>query len=116
VGEWWLPTPVYREMTLVIEMFSFISLLGMRYLLRPFTIERSHKDALDLQTTAHSLAYILGLLALHPEEQDKLYQQSMEVLGGRRAVKCQPTHLLRLMNYPLYVPRLMRTCLCLQGH
>jgi len=37
------------------------------------------------ETTAHTLTYLLGLLALHPEEQDKLYQQTREVLNGRRA-------------------------------
>lgn len=37
------------------------------------------------ETTAHNLCYLLGLLALHPEEQEKLYEQSRQVLGGRRA-------------------------------
>ncbi|KAG9038528.1 hypothetical protein FRB95_000749 [Tulasnella sp. JGI-2019a] len=35
------------------------------------------------ETTAHSLAFALGLLALEPEEQDRLYAHIHEVLGDR---------------------------------
>lgn len=42
------------------------------------------------QTTAHTLTYMFGLLALHPEEQEKLYKQTREVLGDRQAVSLEP--------------------------
>ena len=41
-----------------------------------------------LQTTAHSLAYALILLALHEDEQERLYQQNKTVLtDGRTPVR-----------------------------
>jgi cytochrome P450 len=39
-----------------------------------------------MKTTAYSMAYMFGLLALYPEEQEKLYQQTKEVLGERQGV------------------------------
>lgn len=41
-----------------------------------------------LQTTAHTLGFAFGLLALHPDEQEKLYQHILSVLpDGRLPVR-----------------------------
>lgn len=43
---------------------------------------------LHWQTTAHSLAYALILLALHPDEQERLYAHTTSVLpDGRSPVR-----------------------------
>jgi cytochrome P450 len=39
------------------------------------------------ETTAHSLVYMFGLLALYPEEQRKLYIHIKEIVGNREAVR-----------------------------
>ena len=36
------------------------------------------------QTTAHTLAFTLGLLALYPDEEEKLYQEIKSVLADGR--------------------------------
>ncbi|KZT39759.1 cytochrome P450 [Sistotremastrum suecicum HHB10207 ss-3] len=36
------------------------------------------------ETTAHTLCYTLGMLALYPDEQEKLYQHVKSVIGDRR--------------------------------
>lgn len=42
------------------------------------------------ETTAHTLTYMFELLALYPAEQKKIYQQIVEVLGSREAVRKPP--------------------------
>lgn len=39
-----------------------------------------------LQTSAHSLAFTFGLLALYPAEQERLYDHITGILGDREAV------------------------------
>ena len=41
----------------------------------------------DRQTTAHALCYVFLLLALYPEEQDKLYNHIKDVIGDRESVR-----------------------------
>lgn len=40
--------------------------------------------AVETKTTAHTLAFTFGLLALYPDEQEKLFQQIKEVLADGR--------------------------------
>ncbi|KAG8881116.1 hypothetical protein FRB97_000168 [Tulasnella sp. 331] len=37
----------------------------------------------DYETTAHTLTFVLGLLALEPDEQERLHQHIQTVLGDR---------------------------------
>ncbi|KDQ10985.1 hypothetical protein BOTBODRAFT_177679 [Botryobasidium botryosum FD-172 SS1] len=46
------------------------------------------------ETTAHSLAFAMGLLACYPEEQQKLYDQIQSVLGGDRLPTYGDVHAL----------------------
>ena len=39
---------------------------------------------MTIQTTAHTLAFTLGLLALYPDEEEKLYQGIKSVLADGR--------------------------------
>lgn len=42
------------------------------------------------ETTAHTLAFTFGLLALYPDEQEKLYQQIVSVMPkGRNPVRLE---------------------------
>lgn len=52
------------------------------------------------ETTAHSLTFAFALLALHPEEQENLYQHVLSVLGGKTALTYE--HMSSL-TYPLAI-------------
>jgi cytochrome P450 len=40
-----------------------------------------------VQTTAHTLCYVFLLLAIFPDEQEKLYDHIKEVIGDREPVR-----------------------------
>lgn len=56
------------------------------------------------QTTAHSLAFTLGLLAIYQEEQEKVYQECMSVVSdGRTPVSsCLCASPIRIIYFQSY--------------
>ena len=52
----------------------------MRWVL-PFLLLMSPQNS-ALQTTAHTLCFAFGLLALYPDEQERLYQNIKDVMSS----------------------------------
>ncbi|EKM76286.1 hypothetical protein AGABI1DRAFT_45036, partial [Agaricus bisporus var. burnettii JB137-S8] len=74
------------------EVRTFLSHLVQLYLL-------SHADN---ETTAHTLCYTFALLALHPDEQEKLYQHIKSVIQDPRAPTYDEMSLLTRSTAVLY--------------
>ena len=49
--------------------------------------------SISLQTTAHSICFTFALLALYPDEQERLYQYIKEVMSSLNRVPVSPMNL-----------------------
>ena len=70
-----------ERLTLPPRKHVHISYCGTRGWIFPF-FTRYLRQSISLQTTAHTLCFTFALLALYPDEQERLYQHIKDVMSG----------------------------------